>query len=270
MRIKLLLFFLVFWNFSIFPQNLDVTYKMVYRPNKNNLSYIEEDIFVLKIRDHQSLYFSIKYDYLINHRGEAMRQGINPNKVSNNYFIIKEDSKIFHLRPIDNDFMKYEEKEFPKWDIKDNIRQIDSLKAFKAEGSYRGREYIAWFTTDIPIAEGPFKFKNLPGLILELRSKDGDYSITLNGIERNEEEIDFPEAILIKNREKYKELLEKFAENPSYKMQQRDSSNSFKYKTYIGGKEVNNAEKYKAYNKFVWDFMNNHNNSIEKDELWIR
>ncbi|MDY3378891.1 hypothetical protein PG332_07195 [Riemerella anatipestifer] len=83
MRIKLLLFFLVFWNFSIFPQNLDVTYKMVYRPNKNNLSYIEEDIFVLKIRDHQSLYFSIKYDYLINHQGEAMKQGINPNKVSN-------------------------------------------------------------------------------------------------------------------------------------------------------------------------------------------
>jgi len=37
----------------------------------------------------------------------------------------------------------------------------------KAEGDFRGRHYIAWFSNKILIPDGPWKLCGLPGLILE-------------------------------------------------------------------------------------------------------
>ena len=37
----------------------------------------------------------------------------------------------------------------------------------KAECDFRGRHYIAWFNPKIPIPDGPWKLRGLPGLIIE-------------------------------------------------------------------------------------------------------
>lgn len=254
----------------LFSQKLNVHYKQWAQTDINDPSYIEEDDLILQIRNHSSIYYSQKYHFIMTNQQKAMEMGINPNKISNNYIIQKDGDKIFHIRPIERDFVKYQELEMPIWKLENEEKTIDSLKAKRAVCEYRGRAFTAWYTDSIPISDGPFKFKNLPGLVLEVESADGHYKIKLNGIEKEESELEFPKAITVKNRAEYLNELKQFADNPSYKMIQRDNANTFKYKTYVDGKEVNNSEKYKLFNKFVWDFMKIHNNPIEKDDLWIR
>jgi GLPGLI family protein len=58
------------------------------------------------------------------------------------------------------------------WHIVPGAKTIVGYKCKMAEASFRGREYIAYFCPEIPISDGPFKFQGLPGLILEIYSKD--------------------------------------------------------------------------------------------------
>lgn len=54
------------------------------------------------------------------------------------------------------------------WVITDETKKIKEYNCHKATTHFRGRNYIVWFTTEIPIVDGPWKFKGLPGLIVDL------------------------------------------------------------------------------------------------------
>lgn len=53
----------------------------------------------------------------------------------------------------------------------------------KASMRFRGRDYIAWYSEEIPMPYGPYKFGGLPGLILSLYDTDNDHHYTCIGIE---------------------------------------------------------------------------------------
>jgi GLPGLI family protein len=53
----------------------------------------------------------------------------------------------------------------------------------RATGKFRGREYEAWYTLDIPIPSGPYKLGGLPGLILEATSTDGKVKFLFSSLE---------------------------------------------------------------------------------------
>jgi len=59
-----------------------------------------------------------------------------------------------------------------KWNIHNEFRDIGSFNAQKATTSFRGRNYIAWFVSEVPISIGPWKFHGLPGLILEIKDEE--------------------------------------------------------------------------------------------------
>lgn len=61
-------------------------------------------------------------------------------------------------------------EDLPKipWQLTDEQKQLGKFICQKATCSFRGRDYIAWFTAEIPLSRGPYKFQGLPGLIVEL------------------------------------------------------------------------------------------------------
>ena len=54
----------------------------------------------------------------------------------------------------------------------------------KATTTWAGRNYTAWFTKEIPISDGPYKFNLLPGLIVELYDDNKHYHFELLGFEK--------------------------------------------------------------------------------------
>jgi GLPGLI family protein len=66
-----------------------------------------------------------------------------------------------------------------KWKINDSIKMIAGYKCQKATTQFAGRKYIAWFTIEIPINDGPYKFNGLPGLIIAIADSKKHYTYTL-------------------------------------------------------------------------------------------
>ena len=63
-----------------------------------------------------------------------------------------------------------------EWEITGEHGTVASFECQKAECDFRGRRWEAWFTTEIPVGEGPWKLRGLPGLILYARDTTGQYS----------------------------------------------------------------------------------------------
>lgn len=60
-----------------------------------------------------------------------------------------------------------------EWQIKSDYKTVNGLNCQKAEGYFRGRNYLVWFTEDIPVNLGPWKLNGLPGLIIEAEDDKG-------------------------------------------------------------------------------------------------
>jgi GLPGLI family protein len=82
-----------------------------------------------------------------------------------------------------------------EWTIDNNAKAVISgLSCKKATCRYAGRNYEAWFTPDIPINDGPYKFSGLPGLIIKLQDSEKEHIFELQEIKKvNSKPMYFPE-----------------------------------------------------------------------------
>jgi GLPGLI family protein len=69
------------------------------------------------------------------------------------------------------------------WTLHPEHKRFGQYDCRRATGKYRGRDYEAWYTLDIPISTGPFKLGGLPGLILEARTLDGIVKFQFSSLE---------------------------------------------------------------------------------------
>jgi len=79
-----------------------------------------------------------------------------------------------------------------KWKLSGKTKTIKSLVCYKATTEFRGRKYTAWYTEDLPILGGPWKFDGLPGLIVQISSDDGVLDIKAIKIAKAEEFLGIP------------------------------------------------------------------------------
>ena len=92
---------------------------------------------------------------------------------------------IMSIYPVIRKYKKVGEK-IPEidWKLETETKEILGYNSRKATTTYRGRNYIAYYTTDIPIYDGPFKFSGLPGLILSVFEETNKISFEAVYIER--------------------------------------------------------------------------------------
>lgn len=71
------------------------------------------------------------------------------------------------------------------WELIPNeTKKILGYSCKKAKINFRGREYYAYYSEEIKLNDGPWKFNNLPGLILEIIEKDNLLIIKATKIEK--------------------------------------------------------------------------------------
>lgn len=115
--------------------------------------------------------------------GEAAKSG----KLSNGEFmtIFKNypDGKLTHTEKICMDWFRYQE-DMPEleWELTDSVINVLGYECRSAVCNYRGREWTAFYTEEIPLMEGPWKLHGLPGLIMKASDKDGHYLFECIGI----------------------------------------------------------------------------------------
>lgn len=119
---------------------------------------------------------------------------------------------------------------------------IVGLKAYKAECQLGGRTWIAWFTPEIPISDGPYKFSGLPGLILKLDSTEGDFSFHISGIQKQLPTEDLPDipTYNLLSENKFKEIQQMISDNPFAKFQSK--GNKIEGNITVGDKVMTQEE----------------------------
>ena len=77
-----------------------------------------------------------------------------------------------------------------KWHIvEDSTRSVLGYECRMATTEYHGRKWTAWFAPEIPVCDGPWKLRGLPGLILEATEEKGHHSFIADGIETTDQPI---------------------------------------------------------------------------------
>lgn len=74
------------------------------------------------------------------------------------------------------------------WTMGDSTREVLGYTCQQATADFRGRHWTAWFATDIPVSDGPWKLGGLPGLILEAYDEGQQHIFTAVGLERVKDE----------------------------------------------------------------------------------
>ncbi|MCJ8498521.1 GLPGLI family protein [Chryseobacterium salipaludis] len=132
--------------------------------------------------------------------------------------VVKENNKLTIQDQFRNLYQYDETKPDFKWKLEEGSKKILSFNCNKATAEYSGRTYTAWYTREIPINNGPFKFEGLPGLILEMHDSKNDFSFEMVGIDTTPQSIYLrrDKGIFLVSKEKFRTIQLSYYENPGF------------------------------------------------------
>lgn len=185
------------YSFTILAQ-----YKAIYRVNyvlDTSAMKRKTEITTLYINQNQTSYFfsqnfqksdSVRKQILIQHAQTTAKEfsyqsGSLP-KTEFKLFIEKKYStqeiKVFKHIHVSN--YAYSLKNSLDWQLYPDTLKIKNYICNKATVKLEGRDCIAWYTPEIPISDGPYKFWGLPGLILKVADTENHYEFSLESFEK--------------------------------------------------------------------------------------
>jgi len=118
------------------------------------------------------------------YKSDSVRtKGVKPKSFSINFnnAVIKNGENLKKYNRLLVDVYEVNEKTpVLAWKIIPEKKKIGNYECQKATLAYKGRQWTAWFTQDIPIPEGPFIFKGLPGLIIRIHDDRENYDFMVH------------------------------------------------------------------------------------------
>lgn len=167
-------------SIDAYAQNTIVRYAE-YRKveDQENVSFLITDgVSSFNISAYKELY--IKFEDLLNDKDFTENEPITRN--------IKKDSILsniyFGVSPLPIKGTAIYKDEFPaiQWKMEAGKETILGYQCNLATAKFRGRKYKVWYTTEIPLAIGPWKLGGLPGLILKADADDGLFTFKATSI----------------------------------------------------------------------------------------
>lgn len=183
-KTKLILFLIIFINYSNAQEIITIEYQ-----NENNTDFPVRLKTILNCNTNNSVFTTFfgkqKKSKVSNEEDNSAT--ISAETIDNYQVMNLKEKTLFSIENIDESIYKINEK-LPLfiWQIESNeTKKIDRYLCNKALVTFRGRNWEAWYTTEIPYSFGPWKFNGLPGLILEIYDETNRYHWTASNIKFN-------------------------------------------------------------------------------------
>ena len=173
-----------------------------------------------------------------------------------------------------NDFFSFQTEDKISWNLSNETKKSAQYTLQKATTNFGGRKWTAWFSKEVNLSEGPYKFRGLPGLIFEIQDDQQNFIFSLvksqkfkNTYDTSEflesfggkKPIPINEKILLKKRmELFNDPLRDFKEDF------KKSNGAGKFS--VLGIEVKSIEQFKELTERFQEMMRKENNPIEIDK----
>ena len=261
-------------------------YELTFKP-KQDSAKVEKVMAILDITKDKSLYRDytlVAQDSIMKIAVEEMQKSGVFKDISKTMTIPKFGFKVEKEYPsmketysdrISSGFtpMQIGYNEEPKfnWKISNEKEKIGDYNTQKATTEFGGRKWTAWFTTDIPFQDGPYKFEGLPGLIVKVEDSGKNYSWVLRGNKKveNFQELSYIETVspggagklTLVPRAKFEKTMTEYKKDPFATMRPMLTKDIMDRK--MPGSDMTIGDMIKKQEKMTRDFYDSNNNPIE-------
>lgn len=267
-------FFLVFISAVLFAQTHRFIYDLQYKQDSLATDYTKVNM-ALDINPNDAKFYNyqvVQMDSLNKIRGQMSMMWDDDvpvithkrNSAVNQQYIL-----------LDNLFVVESEDVIP-WKLSDETKTSGNYTLQKATAKWGGRNWTAWFSKDINLNEGPYKFRGLPGLIFEIQDDKGNYKFTMNKSYKLEKTFDTTtflenfagmKPVKISQDKIVKMQLQNY-ENPLREFKESFSNNENpENKFFIMGVEVKSKDQFKDLTEMTQERIRKKNNPIELDKI---
>ena len=227
---KLLVNFFLIVGIVTFAQNKRFIYEYKFIPDSTNLEDLKTEMMFLDTTKDGSKYYS----YTVFNSDSIMKVDLEKQLAATGSINVKSDMqkgsvrysvtktypdyKINLHRRLGMDAYNISDDRKINWKILPEKEKIGEWNAQKAEADFAGRHWIAWFSTEIPIQDGPYKFRGLPGLIVKIEDKTGSHKMELKGIKNITGNVDinvFEVKEIAVNSKQFQKVLKEYENDPT-------------------------------------------------------
>ncbi len=263
-------------------------YELTFKPKKDSAK-LDKVIAILDITGKKSIYQDYTVpaqDSIIKSAVEEMEKTKTFKDMSKlvkmpkfSYKIVKTypDMKQQYVDRISMNLFGFDDQVTLNWNILPEKEKIGAYNTQKATTEFGGRKWTAWFTTEVPFQDGPYKFYGLPGLIVKIEDTEKNYSWKLSGNKKieNYEELTYSDKINAKygipttvtptTKEKFDKAYIGYKQDPMAEFRQKISPEMMSMK--MPGSDLTIGDFAKKQEKMAKDFFNANDNPIEKNQV---